>query len=479
MGKMTEKWRALPPAAKASTAYLICNIVQKFFTFFTMPLFTNLLSSEQYGQLITYNSWSGVLSIFLTLNLAYGSFSTAMVRFETDRDKYRYIASVQGICAGLCILFLIVYYPFRGYLNRLLELPTSFVVILVLDILGNTSILLWTGKKQFDYQYLGVVAITMLRVLAIIFVSYILVTHTEEKGFARILGEALPNICIGGVLFLINTVRGRKIFSKECWKYALGFNIPLLVYHLSQAIFTHSDRVMISHLAGKDKAAFYGVVYSLAIVLSFVMNAINGSYVPWFYRKLKAGRQQENSRISLGISLVLAILLSGIIWFAPEIILYFTNRNYLEAVSVVPPAALSVFILQYAQFFINVEFYYEQKKSLVWASVSAAAINLALNWVLIPRFGYMAAAYTKMVSYLIFALSHYYAMVRVLKRMDAPNDMYNYREMFLLLIAFVGVTFLGEWLYPYLLVRVIISAAVLTAVFIKRKYFIDLYHDFK
>ena len=178
MEKIRERWRALPPAAKASTAYLICNVVQKCFTFFTMPLFTNLLTSEQYGQLITYESWLGVMSIFLTLNLAYGSFSTAMIRFEGDRD--RYVSSVQGICIGLCVLFLALYFPFRGYLNRLLELPTPFVVVLVLDIFFNTSILLWIAKKQFEFRYIGVVAITMLQVVGVIAISYILVMHTEE-----------------------------------------------------------------------------------------------------------------------------------------------------------------------------------------------------------------------------------------------------------------------------------------------------------
>ena len=87
MNKLKEKWRALPPAAKASTAYLICNIVQKCLSFFTMPLFTNLLTEEQYGQVTVYGSWSGILSILLTLNLAYGSFSTAMVKFEEERDS--------------------------------------------------------------------------------------------------------------------------------------------------------------------------------------------------------------------------------------------------------------------------------------------------------------------------------------------------------------------------------------------------------
>ena len=477
MNKLKEKWRALPPAAKASTAYLICNIVQKCLSFFTMPLFTNLLTEEQYGQVTVYGSWSGILSILLTLNLAYGSFSTAMVKFEEERDSY--ISSIQGICLMLCALFFAIYLPFRTFWNGLLELPTPFVVVLVMDIFFNTAILLWCGKKQFEYRYVGVVAITMLQVLMVIGLSYAMIVRTEEKGYARILGGAIPTVLVGGTLFVINLVRGKKLFSKVYWKYALGFNIPLLAYYFSQVIFNQSDRIMISHMVGTDKAALYGVACSLATVLSFVMNAINSSYIPWFYGKLRTGAQRENRRISMGISLVLAILLSGVIWFAPEIILIFSNRNYVEAANVVPPVAMSTFLLFYAQLFINVEFYHEQKGSLVWASVGAAAANLVLNWIYIPKFGYVAAAYTTLVSYILFAFCNCLAMKQLLRTKGIADDAYDYRNLVLLFAAFCLTSFLGSWLYPHLMVRIIISALVLVVVWIKRQYFIDIYHDFK
>lgn len=476
-GKITEKWRALPPAAKASTAYLICNIVQKCLSFFTMPLFTNLLTEEQYGQVLVYGSWSGILSIALTLNLAYGSFSTAMVKFEEERDSY--LSSIQGICLVLCALFFAVYLPFRTFWNGLLELPTPFVVVLVMDIYFNMSILLWCGKKQFEYRYVGVVAITMLQVLTVIGLSYAMIMHTEEKGYARILGGAMPAVLIGGTLFVVNLVKGKKLFSKVYWKYALGFNIPLLAYYFSQVIFNQSDRIMISHMVGTDKAALYGVACSLATVLSFVMNAINSSYIPWFYGKLKTGAQRENQRISMGIALLLAILLSGVIWFAPEIILIFSNRNYVEAANVVPPVAISTFLLFYAQLFINVEFYHEQKGSLVWASVGAAVTNLVLNWIYIPKFGYVAAAYTTLVSYILFAFCNCLAMKKLLRAKGISDDAYDYRNLILLFIAFCVTSFLGNWLYPHLLVRIVVSALVLVVVWIKRQYFIDIYHDFK
>ena len=181
----------------------------------------------------------------------------------------------------------------------------------------------------------------------------------------------------------------------------------------------------------------------------------------------------------MGISFLLAILLSGVIWFAPEIILIFTNRNYVEAANVVPPVAMSMFLLFYAQLFINVEFYHEQKRSLIWASVGAAAANLVLNWIYIPRFGYVAAAYTTLVSYILFVLCNYLAMKKLLRNKDLPDDAYDYRGVLLLFAAFFVTSFLGNWLYPHLVVRIVVSALVLIVVWIKRQYFIDIYHDFK
>ena len=139
------KWRSLPVTVKVSTAYIFCSILQRCLLFLTTPLFTRLLTTEQYGQIVVYSSWQGVLQIFLTLNLAYGSFGPAMLRFEQDRDGY--IASVEGIGLVLSGIFLIIYLPFAHLWNRLFELPTWIVCLMVGEILSLSAIQLWSGKK--------------------------------------------------------------------------------------------------------------------------------------------------------------------------------------------------------------------------------------------------------------------------------------------------------------------------------------------
>jgi len=85
----------ISPAVKASFAYTVCSIIQKTLSLITTPLFSRLLTLEQYGQLSIYNTWSALLTIVITLNLGYGSFNRAMVKFEDDRDGY--ISSIQTI----------------------------------------------------------------------------------------------------------------------------------------------------------------------------------------------------------------------------------------------------------------------------------------------------------------------------------------------------------------------------------------------
>ena len=466
MKKLVSKWNNIPITIKASTSYAICGILQKCLSFITLPIFTRLLTAEQYGQVTIYSSWHGILQLFLTLNLAYGSFSTAMIKFEDDRDGY--ISSVEGICLTLSLAFLSIYIPFRHLWNRLFELPTYIVIFMIAETLGTTALLLWSGKKRFEFKYVGVITITLLISVVSPIIQYILVITHVEKGYYRIIGVAICNIIVGGIFLFLNIVRGRKIFDKKYWKFTLNFNIPLLAYYLSQVIFNQSDRIMISHMVGTDKAAMYGVAYSLAMVLSFVLNAINNSYVPWFYEKIEKGKAEDNKKISIIIAGLISLLLLVVIWFAPEIILIMGGEKYVEAVSVVPPVAISLLLLFYSQLFINVEFYYEEKSKLVWASIGAAIVNLILNWVFIGIFGYVAAAYTTLVSYLIFAFANQRAMKQIIKEKGQIDNLYDYKKLLFLLAIFVGASVAGVALYNSLLTRVAVCAVVLLAMILER-----------
>jgi len=474
---LKKKWRSVPLTVKISVSYTICSILQRCLSFITLPLFTRLLTTEQYGQSTVYNSWVGIFSIFLTLNLAYGSFGPAMMKFEGDREGY--ISSVEGICLLLSSLFIVIYIPLRTKWNMLFELPTNFVLLLIAQVFFSNVTHLWSGRNRYEFKYKNVIAVTLSSSVLTVVVSYLFVINSNEKGYARILGAAIVSIAFGVVLFVRSILKGRKIYNLEYWKYALGFNVPLLVYYLSQTIFNQSDRIMISHLVGIDKAAIYGVAYTFGLILTFVLNAINNSYVPWYYGKIKEGKQEENKAVSIGIALLLVILLSGIIWFTPEIILIMAGKQYAEAKYVVPPVAISLLLLYYSQLFINVEFYYEEKKKLVGASVVAAIVNLVLNYIFIKLFGYVAAAYTTLVSYSIFAYSNYKTMQIVLLERGIEDIAYNYKGLVIIFIVFCCLSVLAEALYGLLVVRIVISVLVLIGLFIKREYFINLYRRMK
>ncbi len=467
------KIRKVPIEVKVAVAYVICSVLQKCLSFITLPLFTRLLTKEQYGELTIYQSWSGIISIFMTLNLAYGSFQTAMVKFEDDRDGY--ISSIEGICLVLFGLVLLVYLPFRNAWNVLFELPTWVMLMLFLEILFTTALQFWSGKKRFEFKYKSVVVITLLISILSAIMAYLFIINSDEKGYARIAGYAFTSIVFGGVLFFVNLIRGKKIYNKVYWKYSLEFNIPLVIYYLSQVIFNQSDRIMISHMVGKESAAVYGVAFSLAIVLIFVINAINNSYVPWFYGKLKNGDAETNKNVSFTIAIIIAILFLGVIWFAPEIILVLAGPQYLEAVYVIPPVSISMLLLFYAQLFVNVEFFYEDKKGLVWASVGSAIINIILNCIYISKYGYIAAAYTTLISYIIFVISNYLTMKNSMKKRQIQDTFFDYKKLILLFIGMCIATAIGSMMYSILWVRVSLAIIMLIVIFIFRKSLIKVF----
>ena len=154
--KLRSKSNSMSQEAKASVAYTICSVLQKCLSIITMPLFTRLMSTEQYGEMTVYTSWTGLFSIILTFNLAYGSFSPAMLKFEKDREGY--VSSIQGICIVLTCIFVAIYLPFTSLWNGLFKMSTLLVILLIFETFAANSINLWSGLRRFEYVYKPVVA---------------------------------------------------------------------------------------------------------------------------------------------------------------------------------------------------------------------------------------------------------------------------------------------------------------------------------
>lgn len=446
---------------KASFAYILCSILQKCISFFTLPFFSRILTTEQYAQCIIYSSWSNIISIFITLNLAYGSFSKAMIKYKEKRNEY--ISSVQSIFIILCIIVLSIYFPFREIFNVVFELPTNIIIFMFIDVLFQNIILLWYSKNRFEFKYFKVVLLTITICALSTFSSFIFVINSENKGIAKIIGTGLPNIFFGIVIMILNYIRGKNFYSKEYWKYSLNYGIPLIAYYVSQYIFNTSDRIMISYLADSNSVAMYGMANNLALILTFVLNSINNSYVPWLYNNIENENTSNNKKITNYIAVIFSLMLICVIWFTPEIIMVIGGEKYMPCIYAVAPIAISMMVLFYSQLFINIEFYYEVKNKLIYTSIASAISNIILNLVFIPVFGYIAASYTTLISYLIFAFSNYLCI----NNKKIIYELYDFKRLFTIFVLFICSSFLGVILYDSLTLRIIIT--IIVTVIIIRK----------
>ena len=230
-------------------------------------------------------------------------------------------------------------------------------------------------------------------------------------------------------------------------------------------------------MLGMDQAALYSVAYNLAIILTFVVDAINNSYVPWLYGKIKEDKQQENKKISILLSILIAFLLLGIIALAPELIYVIAGKEYIEAKWVVARIAMSLLLLFYSQQFINIEFYYEKKYLLVVAAIFAAVLNIGLNFWLIPIYGYVAAGYTTLISYFVFAVSNYLTVLFMMKKSKIENNIFHIPLMLAVLVVFIAIGFLAMFLYNYSIIRYVIIGVVLIAILAGSKWIIKLFKN--
>ena len=469
IGGVWDKYKSLPAAAKVSLWYIICSVLQKGISFLTTPIFTRIMTTEQFGQVTLYNSWINIVCIFTTLNLQYGSFNTAQVKFPNDRKAYT--SSIQGLVLVISALALGVTVLLGKALSGLMELPVVLLLLMIVHINARFSSDIWMSNCKFDFKYkaMSVVIITS-SLLAQVF-GVVAVLSTAEKGYNRIIATAIVEILFGFAIAIYNYSQGKKFFYKKYWKFALGFNLPLIFYYLSQVVFSVSDRIMISSMVGTDKAGIYGLAHTIALLLVFVISAIRNSYTPWFFKQLKSNETANVNKFNIAISAAIGNILLLFAFVAPELLLLMGGQAYYESVWIIPPLIAGLLFEFFTDPACNVLFFFEKKSSLVAATIGCALFNIIFNYLGIRLFGYFAAAFVTLASYILFWLFLYICAKRICKKNDyAHSQILPFRAQMLLGLGFLTLVGICTALYPFRYLRygVLLIAAIILAINYKK-----------
>lgn len=287
------------------------------------------------------------------------------------------------------------------------------------------------------------VAVTMLKSILNPFLGIVFVLLSRsDKATARILGVVVAEIAICGGITIVQFVRGRQLFNKQNWSYALGFNIPLIPHYLSGTLLNQADRIMIQKMVGESEVGIYSLAYNLGMLMQLFTNAINASLTPWMYDKMNKKDYKSIRKNTNNLLVLLAGITVCMLFFVPEIVKIFGSKEYYDAIYVVPPIACSVYFIFLYNVFAIPQMYYEKKNFMSVASMIAAILNIILNGFFIPIFGYYAAGYTTVTCYIIYSIGHYTFCCKVCKE-EIPNVNLFDRKTILTISVFVFLCSIG------------------------------------
>ena len=400
-----KKYRGLSQPIKASLWFVICNVIQKGIQVLSTPIFTRLLTQTEYGIYSVYQSWYTIITVLATLNLAAGVYNNGLTTHPKDKD--RFTSSLLGLSSTITVGLFVVYIIAPKFWNDLLELSTVFMLAMFIELLFVPAYSFWSAQQRYFYKYKGIIVASAFIGLIGPISAIIAIKISAYKAEAMVLSFVLTQVLVGIILYVCIMTKGKVFFDREYWFHALKFNIPLIPHYLSQTLLNQSDRIMISRMIGTDKAAVYSVAYTVSMVMTLVISAVNSTLTPYIYQSIKAN-QTKNLRKNSSLLLIFVFVICLIsILMGPEIIRIVAAKEYYEARWVIPPVAASLYFVFASGLYGTVEFYYENTISVMVASVVAAIVNIILNYFGIRLFGYVAAGYTTLICYILMLLIRY------------------------------------------------------------------------
>ncbi|MCR5532181.1 MAG: oligosaccharide flippase family protein [Lachnospiraceae bacterium] len=455
---MTEK-QNLNPFVKSSLIYIIATIIGQGMTFVSIIVFTRLMPKGDYGDYSTYYAYVSILIVFIGANL-YVSLNNAYIDKKDTIHQFR--KSVLTLS-----LFTMLSMSFLAWVVLCLIVKKFSAFIILFAALHSYAFFVvnyrtYSANMENDYkkkQWLLILPNTMQFIGALVLVL-LMRDSTYE---ARIMGSTIGLLCVAVVCFVeIMKSRGQLINFAD-WKYALAISLPSTVMSISFMIMQQCDKVMITEICGSEDTAVYSVIYYLGYAIIAVDQAVAPVRQAWIYKRLNGGDYNEARKLQKWYLVLMALMATGLLAFGELAIRLIAPKSYWHFEYILP-FVLGACMMMVYRFHTEVIMFYKKNAVLSFCVVVAAAINVALNAVLIPRYGAVAACYTTVLSYFVLFLLTMFVSDRLKKGVYSKLQFAG----FLLWMCALAVTFL---IREGIVQKAILMAAILVIVVytIKRK----------
>lgn len=420
--------------------YIIGGALLQSVNFITLPIFTRLLSVENFGMVSIYNTWSNILAIFISLQFQ-ASIGNAKIYYSKEEFK-KYISNIMLLSTLIFIAWVIIFFIFKKKISRFLNLPINVIWIMLIQSFFYTIIILKTTIYIYDQEPKKKLLVSFINIFFNIVCSIFLIKYfyQMETYLGKIIGEASITIILG--IFFYGTVVKENIprINFDHWKFCLSLTIPIIFHGLSNIVLGSSDRLMLEKFKGFYEAGMYGVIYNFAMIISMIWGAMNSAWTPWYYDNMKKGNYLLIKRYSQNYIKIVTMISVGFLLLSPEVIKIMIPSKYWAGLKLLPFLVIGNYFNYLYSFPVSYEFYSKKTKYIALATTGAALINFLLNLYFIPKYSGLGAAITTLIAYLCMFLFH--EIITRIKFKYSILTKFEYLKEIVVLFIFVGAYYL-------------------------------------
>lgn len=388
---------------KAALYYMLGTLFNKGVSFLTIPIFTRLLSTDDYGLVNTYNAWVSILTIVLSYAL-YMAIRSAFIDYKDEINDFVSVSITFTLLSSLTIG--ILSYIFTLFIH--IENATLLVMLCVFQSLFAGLIEDYSMYLQMKYKYRLRTLLMILPNLLSIVVSIICIKNLKIANLylGRIIPTAIITITFGLFVTLLIYKKSHVLFNKQYIKYGLSISLPLVFHGVALSVLSTSDRMMITWLADLSQTGIYSLIYNFGMAATVITIGFQGIWDPWLLKKINNKEYSDVNQRAKQYCAIITTALIAIIMIGPEVVHLLAKEEYWAGISIIPPIVIANYVIFLYTFYVNVEHYSKKTLHITIHTSVAAVSNLLLNFIFIPIFGYSAAAYTTVSSYVICLILH-------------------------------------------------------------------------
>ncbi len=460
---------------KAGAGYIVGNYMLKGLSFLTIPIFSRLMSTSDYGLYNMFLAYESILYLFIGFAI-HSSYKNARYRYGIKSEKNidvktyeNYVSTTMVLLMISTVAWLIVIFFFSNKLMLILGLNKISLLMLVIYSFGTSVIICFNTHVALNYQYQSFIKIASVNAISSTLISTILIctVYSNQKYMGRIIGTAFPVIILAFYIIIGFFREAKPGNYQEFLGWGVKYSFPIIPHGISQVILSQFDRIMINKMVDSSAAGIYSFAYNIYAIVAVTANSLDNVWSSWFYEQMYNGKLDRIKKQSK-VYMILMVFLSVIVMFvSPEIVRLLGRQDYWTAsYSVIPIVAGGYFSFLYS-IPASVEYYYAKTKLMSIGTGSAAIVNIVLNFVFINKYGYIAAAYTTLLTYLLYFIFHYLLAIKIQGFCIFSTKVMLICSVSVLVVAFAARALVIHWIVRWIFA---LSAGILLIIYEEKNF---------